>query len=53
MERYRADEPRIVYVVLSYSTPIAWVRDDGKVIIPESHYSLTTTRHQRLCRDWL
>jgi hypothetical protein len=50
VERYRADAPNIVYVVLSYATPIAWVRDDGQVIIPECSYSLTTTRHQRLCR---
>ncbi|MFC5833272.1 hypothetical protein [Nonomuraea insulae] len=52
-ERYRADVPRIVYVVLSYATPIAWVRDDNRVIIPDCCYSLTTTRHQRLCRTWL
>ncbi|MEQ4720915.1 hypothetical protein [Nonomuraea sp. B19D2] len=53
VERYRADEPRIVYVVLSYATPIAWIRDDGEVVIPACRYSLTTTRHQRLCRIWL
>lgn len=53
VERYRADAPHIVYVVLSYATPIAWVRNDGRVIIPDCSYSLTTTRHQRLCRTWL
>ncbi len=53
VERYRADAPRIVYVVLSYATPIAWVRDDDQVIIPDCAYSLTTARHQRLCRIWL
>ncbi|WP_433432016.1 hypothetical protein [Nonomuraea sp. CA-141351] len=53
VERYRSDQSRIVYVVLSYATPIAWVCDDGEVIIPEGRYSLITTRHQRLCRTWL
>ncbi|MFG1705424.1 hypothetical protein ACFLIM_19720 [Nonomuraea sp. M3C6] len=53
VQRYRADVPRIVYVVLSFATPIAWVRDDGEVIIPDCCYSLTTSRHQRLCRIWL
>ncbi|MGW0804750.1 hypothetical protein [Nonomuraea sp. NPDC002799] len=53
MHRYEADSPHLVYVVLSYATPIAWVRVDGEVIIPECRYSLITTRHQRLCRAWL
>jgi hypothetical protein len=53
VERYRADEPRIVYVVLSYATPIAWIRDDGEVIIPDCRFTLTTSRHQQLCRTWL
>ncbi|MGP4104172.1 hypothetical protein [Nonomuraea sp. KM90] len=53
VERFRSDAPHIVYVVLSYATPIAWVRDDDQVIIPDCAYSLTTTRHQRLCHVWL
>ncbi|NRQ38793.1 hypothetical protein HII36_44270 [Nonomuraea sp. NN258] len=52
-ERYRADADRTVYMVRSYATPIAWVRDDGHVVIPDHNYSATTTRHQRLCRAWL
>lgn len=53
VKRYRADESRLVYVVLSYATPIAWVLDDGQVIIPDCCYTLTTSRHQQLCRTWL
>jgi hypothetical protein len=54
-EMYRADlrSPGISYVVFSYATPIAWVRTDGVTVIPEVAYSLTTTRHQNMCRAWL
>src|SRR5919197_3563197 len=50
--RYRADDrsPGIAYTVRSYATPIAWVRTDGEIVIPDEGYSLTTTRHQNLCR---
>lgn len=51
--RYRADAAQAVCVVLSYATPIAWVLDDGDVVIPDVAYSLTTTRPQRLCRVWM
>ncbi|MEU6351116.1 hypothetical protein ABZ896_17550 [Streptomyces sp. NPDC047072] len=49
-DRYRADADagHIVYQVYSYSTPIAWVLDDGAVVVPQVRYSLTTTRHQGL-----
>ncbi|MEU6260178.1 hypothetical protein ACFUEN_29765 [Streptomyces griseorubiginosus] len=49
-DRYRADADagRIVYQVYSYSTPIAWVLDDGAIVVPQVRYSLTTTRHQGL-----
>lgn len=52
---YRADRenPGISYVVYSYNTPIAWVRADGETVIPDVGYSVTTTRHQGLCRAWL
>ncbi|WP_436788880.1 hypothetical protein [Yinghuangia sp. YIM S10712] len=39
---------RIRYTVYSYVTPIAWVLDDGTVVIPPVRYSLTTTGHQGL-----
>ncbi len=53
--RYRADteDPGVVYTVLSYRTPIAWVRADGEVVIPDEWYSVTTSRHQGMCRAWL
>lgn len=53
--RYRADleQPGIAYVVLSYSTPIAWVRRDGQAVIPDEYYSPTTTRHQSITRLWM
>lgn len=46
---YNQSVERIVYVVWSYQTPIAWVLDDvvcGEVVIPEVKYSRTTTQHQ-------
>ncbi|GAA4896033.1 hypothetical protein HNR25_001820 [Streptomonospora salina] len=54
-EAYRSDRegPGISYAVYSYATPIAWVRCDGVPVIPEVGYSVTTTRHQNLCRAWL
>lgn len=53
VERYRADMPRIIFVVRSYATPIAWIRDDDQVVVPDCEYSRTTIRHQRLCDVWL
>ena len=53
--RYDADSRSggIVFAVRSYATPIAWVRADGRTVIPPVIYSPTTTRHQNLCRAWL
>lgn len=50
--RYHADTPKITYVALSYATPIGWVLPD-EVVIPDVAYSVTTARHQTLCRAWL
>lgn len=36
----------IAYVVWSYGTPIAWVRDDGTVYRVSQRFSVTTSRHQ-------
>lgn len=44
---------RIVYTVISYRTPIAWVLSDGQRVIPDVHYSTTTSRQQNLCRTYL
>jgi hypothetical protein len=53
--RYRADlaDPGVTYVVISWATPIAWVRADGEVVIPDESYSMSTTRHQKVARAWL
>lgn len=53
--RYDADSrnPGIVYTVLSWATPIAWVHATGQIVIPDVAYSISTTRHQNLCRVWL
>jgi hypothetical protein len=44
---------KIVYTVMSWATPIAWVTSDGTVTVPEVAYSPTTARHQNLCRSSL
>lgn len=46
-EALRTDEP--VYVVWSYSTPIAWFGNRGWVM-PDTKYSVTTSRHQSKVR---
>lgn len=53
--QFRADERDhgLSYVVFSYATPIAWVRRDGVVVIPDVKYSATTSRGQHLCRIYL
>lgn len=46
-EQYRRDGAhRIIYTVLSYATPIAWVLESGEIRIPDEKYSVTTTAHQ-------
>ncbi len=46
----------ILYTVMSYDTPIAWVveRDQAKVVvIPDVKYSATTSGKQATCRHQL
>ena len=43
----------VIYTVLSYGTPIAWVAKGDVVVIPEDKYSVTTTNHQNMCRVYL
>lgn len=54
-EPYRTDivTDRPVYVVWSYSTPIAWITNAGQCVIPDVKYSPTTSNHQGLCRAYL
>lgn len=44
--QYLRDEPKIVYTVVSYRTPIAWVKRDGTVVKVDHKWSVTTTSHQ-------
>lgn len=39
-----------VFVVFSYATPIAWITADGTMTVPDTRYSVTTTRHQSAAR---
>jgi hypothetical protein len=50
---YAVQHDEIVYTVLSYDTPIAWVLRTGAVIIPDAKYSVTTSHHQSLCKVYL
>lgn len=61
-DRYRADanraDGRIVYTVMSYETPIAWVvlGEHGiplDVVIPKVFYSKMTSKAQACCRKYL
>lgn len=36
----------VIYVVYSYTTPIAWVLKDGTEVQPPVKYSVTTSKHQ-------
>ena len=45
-EMYRADD--VVYTVVSYETPIAWVRRDGSVHKVNQKWTPTTSKHQSL-----
>jgi len=48
--RIDQDARRIRYVVYSYATPIAWVRENGEWVVPAEKYSATTSRHQSIVR---
>lgn len=41
----------IAYWVVSYSTPIAWRRNDGRVRIVGQRFGSSTTRHQSASRE--
>lgn len=43
-----ADEIVPIYMVWSYATPIGWVDDRGKIVVPAVKYGVTTSNHQRL-----
>lgn len=43
-------EDAVIYIVFSYSTPIAWMLKDGSTVIPDVKYSPTTSAHQSIVR---
>jgi hypothetical protein len=43
---YRDSIKDAPYVVISYGTPIAWITQDGREVIPDVGYSATTGQHQ-------
>ena len=47
---YKRDGEHIVYTILSYDTPIAWVLDDGTYVLIEDRITPTTARHQETAR---
>jgi hypothetical protein len=54
-ERFDADRDVIVYAVMSYGTPIAWLTPRGWHVVTQ-RFSVTTSRHQsvtlRGVREW-
>lgn len=51
--RWQMDYENIVYLVVSYSTPIAWVTSDGQVYDVNQKFSVTTSKGQGYVRAWL
>jgi len=49
-EAYFRDANTIDYVVLSYSTPIAWHTSDGRWVVVGQNFSVTTSSHQSAVR---
>jgi len=49
-ERFYNDRNGIVYAVLSYRTPIAWLTTSGEWYIVAQRFSVTTSRHQSVVR---
>lgn len=51
---WRTEFPRtgVLYTIMSYDTPIAWLTEDGWTV-PEVTYSPTTTQHQGVMRVYL
>ena len=43
----------VLYTVVSYETPVAWITWTDDVYVLERRFSATTSRHQNYCRVWL
>lgn len=52
-ERRAFLESAVSYVIYSYETPIAWRTQDGAWHVPDTRYSVTTSKHQGKVRTAL
>lgn len=52
LDAFRRDLDKIVYTVMSYSTPVAWWTDDAGWYQVTQRFSATTSKHQALLRRW-
>jgi hypothetical protein len=53
LEEWSARTGLPIYVVYSYSTPIAFgIGDDGPAYVVSQRFSVTTSRQQNLCRAY-
>jgi hypothetical protein len=43
----------VVYTIMSYDTPIAWLDHNDEWTVPDVRYSPTTTFHQGVVRSYL
>lgn len=47
---YWRERGQETYVVSSYGTPIAWAGGEDSLLVPNVRYSVTTSKHQSVCR---
>lgn len=47
------DSGRILYTIMSFDTPLAWLMGTGEWVVPDVYYSPTTSRQQTIVRVWL
>lgn len=47
------DEIVPIYMVWSYATPIGWVTNKGKIVVPDVKYGITTSHHQNLVSAYM
>jgi hypothetical protein len=47
------DKSRVMYTIMSFDTPIAWLKGTGEWVVPPVSYSTTTSRQQTIMRVYL
>lgn len=54
-EEYRRmfDTHRVLYTIMSFDTPLAWLKGTGEWVVPDVSYSPTTSRQQTIMRVYL